>query len=179
MVTEGYKKRMQELAGIKKKKEIIFLVGLPGSGKSTFIKSLRRKNPEVDYVVASHDDILEDLGAEMGMSYNDAYKNINFKEKLYPIFVDTIKKAVKKGKNIIVDCTNMKRSDRVTVLEMVSEDYKKIAVVFNVPPDELKKRLKKRERETGKYIPDEAIEKMRGYYIPPSKSEGFNKIINL
>ena len=106
-------------------------------------------------------------------------KILTSKRNCIQFFVDTIKKAVKKGKNIIVDCTNMKRSDRVTVLEMVSEDYKKIAVVFNVPPDELKKRLKKRERETGKYIPDEAIEKMRGYYIPPSKSEGFNKIINL
>jgi predicted kinase len=77
-------------------------------------------------------------------------------------------------------CWNIvKKSDREETLEMIPDDYKKIAVVFNVPEDELKKRLEKREKETGKHIPPEAIEKMKNCYTPPSKEEGFNKIINL
>lgn len=62
MITENYKKRIQELAGVKTQKEAVFLIGLPGSGKSTYIKNLKRKNPEKDYIIASHDDTIENLG---------------------------------------------------------------------------------------------------------------------
>lgn len=178
MITEGYKHRMQELAGINKK-EIIFLVGLPGSGKSTFIKKLKHKSPDKEYVIASHDDILMNLASKVGMGYTDAYAHFNFMKEIMPAYIRTIKKAVKGGRNIIIDCTNMKKRDRTEVLDMIPSDYRKIAIVFNVSPDELKKRLEKRAKETGKHIPDEAIEAMRNYYTPPSREEGFNKIINI
>jgi len=179
MLSENYKERIQELAGIKTDKEILFLVGFPGSGKSSYIKALRTKRPDKDYVVVSFDSTLEKLGDELGLGYNDAYEKIDFHGKIMPAYVKAFEKAIKKGKSIIIDDTNMKRSDRADALERVPSDYKKIAVVFNVPEEELKRRLEKRAQETGKYIPPEAIEKMKNYYIPPSKEEGFDKIINL
>jgi predicted kinase len=178
MITESFKKRMMELAGFKQK-EIIFLVGMPGSGKSTYIKKLKNRMPEKEYIVASHDDILMNLASKEGMKYDDAYKFFNFQEQIYPEFINTIKKSFKKGRNVIIDCTNLKRGDRKDVLDLVPNDYKKIAVIFNVNPEELKRRLDKRSKETGKTIPDEVIDKMRNWYIPPSKEEGFDKIITL
>lgn len=116
---------------------------------------------------------------KLGLGYNDAYTHFDFEKDIYPMFVKAIKKAIKKGQDIIIDCTNVKKSERKDRLEMIPNDYKKIAVVFNISPDELKRRLEKREKTTGKHIPDEAIEMMRKNYTPPSKEEGFDKIINL
>jgi len=171
-------KRMQELAGIKKK-QVLFLVGFPGSGKSTFIKKMKAKNPDFDYVVISNDGVLEKKAAELGLDYNDAYDKISFIDVLRPAYEKELKRAIKHGRNIIIDDTNLKRADRKNALDKFPNDYKKIAVVFNIPPDELEKRLKQREERTGKHIPDEAIEKMREYYIIPSKEEGFDKIITI
>lgn len=178
MISETYKKRLSELAGIQKLKEIIFLVGLPGSGKSTFVKKLQNKNLNQDYVIVSFDSTMEKIGAEKGLNYNDSYEQLDFNTVIFPSYLKKLEKSLKKGKNIIVDNTNIKKSDRKSILKIVPNDYEKIAIVFNIPSEELKKRLNKRAEKTGKYIPDEVIEKMKKAYTPPSKSEGFDKIIN-
>ena len=169
-------KRMQELAGIKKK-QVLFLIGFPGSGKSTFIDKMKAKDPEFDYVIISNDSVLEKAAAKLGLNYNDAYEKISFTDVLRPAYEKELKRAIKHGRNIIIDDTNLKKADRQNALDKFPNDYKKIAVIFNIPPDELNKRLKQRAEKTGKYIPDEAINRMREYYTPPTKGEGFDKII--
>ena len=45
---------------------IVMLVGLPGSGKSTVVKKLLEKNPDMDFEVISSDDIIMELGEPDG-----------------------------------------------------------------------------------------------------------------
>ena len=62
--------------------QAVMLIGVPGSGKSTYIDELKAQNPDRDYIVLSTDDILERLGSEKGLNYSQAFKNIPFKKSL-------------------------------------------------------------------------------------------------
>jgi predicted kinase len=152
----------------------IMLIGLPGSGKSTWIRNLLSKEDPSNWVIASTDDILEKWGKEKGLNYNQAFQHFNFREVKDQMMKD-IQNAIKKGKNIIFDQTNMNSKSRRDKLAMLPASYTKEAVVFSVPDTELKNRLQRREHETGKAIPPHVIDSMARNYEAPTKSE-FDKI---
>jgi len=157
--------------------QAIMLIGVPGSGKSTYIDKLKAQSPDRDYVVLSTDDVLELLGSEQGWDYKQAYENIPFK-KVQAIFNTNFLQAVKDRKDIIIDQTNLTVKSRARKLNKLPEEYKKIAVVFNIDTVEMKKRLDKRAAEGGKSIPQHVLDNMIGYYVPPSRSE-FDEIIEV
>lgn len=155
----------------------IMLIGVPCSGKSTYIDELKSQNPDRDYIVLSTDDILERLGNEKGWDYNQAFKNIPFK-KVQAIFNTDFRHAVKAKKDIIIDQTNLTVKSRAKKLNKLPEEYKKIGIVFIVTSDELERRLVKRTAMTGKIIPRSVLNNMIRSYVPPSCSE-FDKIIEV
>ena len=155
----------------------IMLIGVPGSGKSTYIDELKAQSPARDYVVLSTDDVLERLGNEHGWNYRQAYENIPFK-KVQAIFNIDFRQAVKDKKDIIIDQTNLTVKSRARKLNKLPKEYKKIAVVFNIDADEMKRRLDKRVAEDGKSVPQHILDNMIGYYVPPSRSE-FDEIIEV
>jgi len=178
MLTESYKKRFHELVGTKKlQPEVIFLIGPPGAGKSTYITKLKNQNPRKDYHVVSTDDILMKRAEPMGLDYNQAFDTIPY-EQLYGEFLNDYRGYLKKGHNIIIDRTNMSMEDRKPLLKLIPRGYKRIAVVFQVPTDELQKRLQKRERETGKVIPDDVVQRIMTSYVAPLPRE-FDKVLTI
>jgi predicted kinase len=154
--------------------EMVMLVGLPGSGKSTYIAQLKKHK---NYVVISTDDILEQIAKDSGISYSDAF-NSYYKESEKKMFIH-LRQAINKKQNIIIDQTNMTVGSRSRKLGLVPNSYTKIAVVFSVDSAELQRRLDNREKETGKRIPSSVIKSMREAYQEPTKSEGFAEIIKV
>lgn len=150
--------------------KLFMLVGLPGSGKSTWIKN---QNLTDDAFILSTDDFIEDVAAAKGKTYAEV-----FHEAIYDATAqldEDLEYAMKLGKDIIWDQTNMTIKGRRIKLDMVMGSYEKIAVVFN-KPDDLKERLARREA-AGKIIPESVIESMEATYQPPTRFEGFAKII--
>lgn len=165
-----------KLDELQDKPEIIVCVGLPGSGKSTWIKNFLTSTNKKFNVVSS-DDILERIARNGNKTYNDVHKDhIGGAEKEMNSNANLF---VKNKMNIIWDQTNMGAKKRSKILNRVGKDYYKIAVIFQVDDEELNKRLKERELNTGKRIPPEVIEQMKQSYQEPSKSEGFDEIIKV
>ena len=152
------------------RKEIILLIGLPASGKSTYISKMKGK-----YTIVSNDLYTEKIAKKLKITYAEAFKKINKNDTLNNTRKE-FDKALSKGRNIIVDNTNMTIGQRSYYTKSTSEDYKKIALIFKIDDAELKKRLEKRGEDTGKVIPWEVIERMKKIYQPPTKKEGFDEI---
>lgn len=153
---------------------IIVMVGLPGSGKSTWREQFL-KNAQDEYVIVSSDDEIEALAAKIDSNYTDAFNK--FIGKATAISKQKFREAVNSNESIIWDQTNLTPKKRKGILAQVPNNYRKVAVVFEVTDEELESRLSKRKEETGKDIPPHVIKSMANSYIPPTKQEGFDEIV--
>lgn len=154
--------------------EIIFLIGLPGSGKSTFTKEKVLSGQWKDYVILSTDTFIEDRARTEMKTYDEIF------HKTYPEaeenFIYGLNNAIAKRKNIIIDRTNVSREDRNLILSKLPPEYIRKAIVFHVPMDVLKKRVLNRWTQTGKKITEEVMGRIASTYTHPTKEE-FNTII--
>lgn len=151
---------------------LLVLVGLPGSGKSTFVNKLKEN---FSLHVASTDDLIERDAAKAGKTYSEYFKIANQKN-LKREMDEGITTAVYAGKNIVNDQTNMGGKKRKALLDSINDDYAKYAIVFDVDSAVLKERLEKRAAATGKVIPDHVIHNMTSNYQAPSTREGFTDV---
>jgi len=156
----------------KVKKELVVAVGLPGTGKSTYIK--RKYN---DYLIVSNDSIVDRLAKKLGASYNQMFDALG-RDNIIEMGKQDFTRALKTGRNIVLDNTNLTKAIRKQYIKL-APDYKKTALVFQLSKSELNKRLKLREKKTGKHIPPDVMEKMMKDYEEPSKAEGFDEIIKV
>lgn len=150
--------------------EVILMVGLPGSGKSTYISKYYKDG----YVIISSDDLIQEKADELGKTYDDVFSDyIGDASKYANILLD---KAIKDRKNIIIDKTNMSKKARNRVLSRIPTGYNKTAIVFNVDTEVLLNRITTRNKN-GKTISINVLFDMERNYEEPTISEGFDKIL--
>ncbi len=146
-----------------------FLIGLPGSGKSTWVA----KNAP-DSIVISSDQYIEQRAAEQGKTYGDVFKD-EIKAATAEMNA-TLENAVVCRLPIVWDQTNMSAKARAAKLAKL-KNYNVIAVAFEISNAELNARRAKRRGETGNDVPDNTIKSMSASYERPTTSEGFSKIL--
>ena len=145
------------------------LIGVPGAGKSTWVKNQKTDNT----IILSTDDIIEKLAIEQNLSYSESFK-INYKLANKEMNQRLIY-AVDNKINIIWDQTNIYCKARLKKLSKIPDTYKKIAVVFKTPDtSELINRLNNRPN---KVISIGIALNMANNLEYPTLSEGFNEII--
>jgi predicted kinase len=149
-------------------KKLYMLIGIPGSGKSTWVKN---QDWLKDAFYISSDNHLDKFATSVGKTHDEVYKEyIKTAEKLVKEDVVT---AISAGKDVVWDQTNTSLKTRKKKLYLFA-DYYKIAVYFKVPDDEeLKKRLKSRP---GKHISQRVIHRMKSSLVVPTEQEGFDEI---
>lgn len=148
----------------------IMLVGVPASGKSTWH---RNRYGEYPIPVASTDQIIEEVAASYGMTYDEGFKGlIQFAEI---IMWRQITSCLMGGRNFIIDRTNLSVKSRKKFIDKLKLHHYDIeCVVFPTPePEEWKRRLDSRR---GKTIPQEVLDRMVASYEVPTEAEGFDKI---
>lgn len=156
---------------------LIVMVGLPGSGKDYWIDSFL-KDSQDDWYVASTDAIIEEYAAKVGKTYSEVFEG---QVKLATKRMEAeVAEAVKAGKNVIWNQTNMAASKRGKILsKFPAAVYRRVAVVVTVDEDVHNQRLRNRAELTGKNIPAFVIKNMREQYVEPSLDEGFDEVIHV
>jgi predicted kinase len=144
------------------------LVGVPGSGKSTWIKN---QDWTEDCVIVSTDEFVEDYAKEVGSTYSDVFDE--YMPTAVKLMADKVVRAREAGKDIVWDQTSTSEKSRVRKFNMLP-NYEHIAVVFKTPDeDELARRLNSRP---GKSIPDHVMRSMINHFEMPTEEEGFKEI---
>jgi predicted kinase len=144
-------------------------VGVPGSGKSTWIKNQILND---SYVIASTDKFVEEYAEEIGKTYSDVFQD--YMPTAVNLMAAEVVDARDANKHIIWDQTSTTVASRAKKIRMLPEYYK-IAVVFKTPPTaELQKRLER----GGKIVPWGVVSKMAQQLEnePVTLDEGFNEI---
>ena len=147
------------------------LIGVPGSGKSTWIT----KQGFEDVIIASSDAYIETVAAKAGKTYDQMFSQaIGYAQK----FCDSqVQMAINLDKTLVWDQTNTVAKHRKLRLERLPKDWIKVGVFFPTPDEaELQRRLDSR---WGKKIPQNVIDSMIQHLEIPQLSEGFDEIIML
>ena len=148
--------------------KVYVLVGVPGSGKSTWIDS---QDWALTCARVSTDKWVEIYAKEVGRTYSEVFADF------MPTAVDLMAKEVvvarEMNRDIIWDQTSTTVKSRAKKFAMLP-DYEHIAVVFKTPEHtELMRRLMSRP---GKEIPDHVIASMIASWEEPTLEEGFSQI---
>lgn len=146
------------------------LIGIPGSGKSTWIKNQHWSN---QCVIASTDTYVEAYARSVNKSYSEVFSEVM--PTAVEQMVNDVVEAREAGKDIIWDQTSTTIASRIKKIKML-DGYTKIAVVFKIPDQiELDRRLRSRP---GKIIPKNVVDDMCDQFNkePPTLEEGFDQI---
>lgn len=176
-------------------KLFIMLVGLPGSGKSTFVNnfltSMSIVCPNTQIFVASSDNRV-DAAKESGETYQQAFTRLSNSGRLnemeQEMFQD-VSKFVSKNDYYVLrgnpqaivlwDQTNLNRKTRAKKLAFATDSWTKIALYFPTHKIDLEKRLLDRAERIQKVIPNSVVENMRKSFEYPSIEEGFNYVLEV
>jgi len=153
------------------KPNLIVMIGLQASGKSTKAKELQKeyeeKYPNQKTVILSSDQIrLEhpEIANDNSKVFNKLYADMNY--------------WLRQGDNVIIDSTNTTIKMRRQIFLNLKEDCCKICCIMNTPYPlcELRLDLRNTEEDSHK-VPHEALETYYHSFEIPFKEEGWDKII--
>lgn len=155
------------------RKHVTLLVGLPGSGKSTFAAELMAVDS--DAVLISSDARIEARARRENLTYQEAY--VKHAAAVLEEIFDEARLALAIGRSVIWDQTNLTPAARAERLALVPDNYARRAIAFELAELELKARLARRAAATGKIIPDAVLAKQMAAYVRPSRAEGFDSVV--
>lgn len=152
--------------------ELIMLVGLVASGKSTIAMQYAEKG----YQILSSDQMRIDLFGDVANQENNS--------KLFEILYSEARRLLSEGFNVVIDATNISSKRRVQGVESILKNTRKdkiqldrsnikvIAEIVACPYNECIDRNKTRDRK----VPTGVIESMYKSWQTPMKQEGFDEI---
>ena len=147
--------------------KVIVGIGVPGCGKTTFLKPLSKKLA-LDYINP------DDIRLEVTGDASDHSKELTVWEIVHTRLIEALKNS-----GAIVDATYTKIKDRRQLVEICKRNGAEeiIAYWFNPPLKTCLERNAKRQRT----VPESAILKMHNRLKanPPTKKEGFSDVIEI
>ena len=147
---------------------LILLIGIPGSGKTTWAKQYKKEHPFTNLICT--DEIRKEIFGkdECPPEYNQMIRNEAHK-RVKKILDDNSPNG-RFGPEIVVDSTNCDVEEWIKYKNLGPSII--VARVFDATPEEAIKRQKNRERK----VPEDAI---RGYYETLQKNKQYlPKIFN-
>jgi predicted kinase len=131
--------------------KVELLVGIPGSGKSTYAKQVVAKDPS-NWVRINNDDLRAMMN---GSVWSPDYEKMITDARNY-----LIRDALKRGKNVIIDNLNINRrhfDDVCKIAKSINSDIQVYEKAFYIELDEAMERNAKREGAAR--VPDDVMKK--------------------
>ncbi|PEL14387.1 AAA family ATPase [Bacillus sp. AFS017336] len=140
--------------------KVIYMIGLPGSGKSEKAKQIAKKE---NAVILSTDELRQTL-----------FFNVNKQKKTNLLYMELYKRAnryLADGKSVLIDATNIERERRMKALSKFAS-FQKECYYMDVPYELCVERNSKRKR----VVEERILVKMRKNFDFPLKNEGWDMI---
>lgn len=138
---------------------IVLLVGLPGSGKSTYLKRMGVEGLSSDTI-------------RKWLSDDETDQTIH--DRVFETLRYLLRQRLSLGRPLTyIDATNLTVAERAPYLG-IGRSYgcQVEALFFDIPLDLCRERNARRHR----VVPEEAIGKMAARLVPPTLEEGFDRI---
>lgn len=148
--------------------KLYVLVGVPGSGKSTWINN---QTWTKDCVIVSTDTHVEKHASTLEKTYTEVFED--YMPTAVKLMTDDVVQARKASRDIIWDQTSTSVLSRKKKFKMLP-DYYTIAVVFKTPNE--KELLERLANRPGKIIPWDVVTNMIKNFEMPTHEEGFKEI---
>lgn len=153
------------------KPPVYVLVGLPGSGKSTWAKNHPDKLP-----VASTDAFIDAFAEENGLTYGEAFP------RHFPEACRQMKRQVEEGyipgkTPFIWDQGNLFKKERESIYRLLHPTHRVIFVVFDTPLDTCLERYRARERDMGAAVDESRIRMLAAAATFPGKDDLSDEVI--
>ena len=149
---------------------LIVMIGLPGSGKSTYGKRLKMTHPDWEYV--SRDEIRYQFVTDQEHYFDHEYD-------VYKEFCNRIDMHLLNGKTVIADATHLNKKSRDKLLHNLSAKIdKKIALVMVTDFKTCMDRNRQREGITR--VPDKTMHQMHhSFKVPDVRLEDFDQVLKV
>ena len=151
--------------------KLILLIGIPGSGKTTYAEKYVAKNPNVVHL--SSDKIRAELWG------NEATQGDN--NEVFSLMQSRAIEALNNGLDVVYDATNITRKDRSYIISICPKFVQIEAYVIWAPIETCIERDAARERTVGKAVIDKMLKRFQPVYydegidaIKLIKPDGFN-----
>ena len=142
--------------------KFIMLVGVAGSGKSTVGARIAEKE---NALIFSSDVIRGEIYGDENCQRDPV--------RVFNILHQRVHKALKEGRNVIYDATNLSCKRRMNFLKFIANiNCQKRCVVVVTTPEDIEKRMEKRERK----VPMEVVHKQLCQFQCPNYYEGWDLI---
>ena len=147
--------------------DLFLMCGVPGAGKSTFLKNRVKKDSSV---IISRDVIRFSI-------VKPDEKYFSHEDEVLKIFWGQINKALAENKNVFVDQTSLTPKARKWLLQHVN-GYDHANLIWI--DEDIQTCLERNEmrRGTRAYVPRNVIRRMNEQFVEPSLDEGFYRIFH-
>jgi predicted kinase len=125
---------------------LLISIGIPGSGKTTFLRNLAT---EKNYTYISPDSLREQLTGDMA----DQSEN----ENVWKTVEYTTEKYLSQGISVVIDATFTEKSNRERFIQLAKDaGAETVGILFDIPLETALERNAKRER----IVPEHIVKKM-------------------
>ncbi|XP_020319238.1 heterogeneous nuclear ribonucleoprotein U-like protein 1 isoform X2 [Oncorhynchus kisutch] len=151
--------------------ELLMMVGLPASGKTTWALKHAEEHPAKKYNILGTNAIMEKMkvmGLRRQKNYSGRWDVLI--QQATQCLNRLIQIAARKKRNYILDQTNVYGSAQRRKMRPF-EGFQRKAIVICPTDEDLKERTLKRTDEEGKDVPDHAVLEMKANFVLPEAGE--------
>uniref|UniRef100_A0A182KD23 B30.2/SPRY domain-containing protein n=1 Tax=Anopheles christyi TaxID=43041 RepID=A0A182KD23_9DIPT len=159
--------------------ELVMMIGLPGSGKTTWVQNYLKENPDSSYTLLSIDSLLENmkvLGKAREPSNTPQWQKVV--EQLSRNMARLIEIACKRRRHILIDQTNVFASEQKRRLKGFGgfKTRRAIAVIPNL--EEYKRRYEQKVAKYGTEVPETTLNTMKAnIFVPTLEQKWYTEIV--